>query len=307
MRLQSVSVRYTFGPMGKAGNGKRGSPLTPGPSPKGSGGKRRRGWRTAGTSDPLELYEQSVQDPAGECSLIDQVWRERRGRKARSLREDFCGTAIVAAEWVKRRRDNTAVAIDLDGRVLEWGRARLRQRLNEEQRRRLTILRADVRTVKAAKVDCIVAMNFSYFIFKQREELKRYFEHCREGLARDGMLLLDAYGGSEAHLEMEEEQHFDGFTYVWDQALVNPITGRVVNHIHYTFPDGSRINKAFTYDWRLWTLPELRDVLLEAGFRNVAVYWEGTDRRTGQGNDVWRASERGEACEGWVAYLAAEK
>ena len=171
----------------------------------------------------------------------------------------------------------------------------------------MKFIQTDVRTVKARPVDSVLAMNFSYFIFKTRDGLREYFRTVRRGLVRDGLFLLDAYGGSESFLEIEEPRDFDGFTYVWDQNVVNPITGDVINHIHFEFPDGTKMNKAFTYDWRLWTLPELREILLEAGFKRVSVYWEGTDEKSGEGNGEWTISERGEACQGWIAYLVAER
>ena len=53
---------------------------------------------------------------------------------------------------------------------------------------------------------------------------------------------------------------------------------------------------------------ELRGkTLLEAGFRSTTVYWEGTNHRTGEGNGKFRPSSRGEACEGWIAYIVAER
>ncbi len=67
------------------------------------------------------------------------------------------------------------------------------------------------------------------------------------------------------------------------------------------------MRKAFRYEWRLWTLPEIQEILLEAGFREVVVYWEGTDEETEEGDGEWSASTVGEACEGWVAYLVAKK
>ena len=54
------------------------------------------------------------------------------------------------------------------------------------------------------------------------------------------------------------------------------------------------------------TLPEIRDVLIDAGFSKVVVYWEGTDE-DGEGDGVWAIDDRGEACNGWVAYIAAVK
>ena len=86
----------------------------------------------------------------------------------------------------------------------------------------------------------------------------------------------------------------------------DPVTGRCVCHIHFKFPDGSRIKKAFTYDWRIWSLPELREVLEEAGFKKVRVYWEGEDE-DGEGNCEFTEDETGEADLAWIAYIVAEK
>lgn len=247
-----------------------------------------------------------MQDAEAECDLIDQVWKEQRGRKADHIREDFCGSAAVCREWVRRKRSHTAIGVDLDPKVLAWARARIERDLKPPERERLTLQQADVCTVRTRKVDSVLAMNFSYYIFRTRDELRHYFRRARAALVEDGLFLLDAYGGSESFEEMEEERDFDGFTYVWDQHLYNPITGEAVNHIHYRFPDGTEMKRAFTYPWRLWTLPEIQEVLLEAGFAKVTVYWEGSDRK-GEGNGIWKPSTRGEATAGWVAYLAAAR
>jgi SAM-dependent methyltransferase len=267
---------------------------------------RKGRWRTASTSDRHELYELAVQDPAGECSFIEQAWKERRGRVPHHIREDFCGTGQVCREWVKRSRSNTAIGIDLDPAVLAWGAAR-RKRMKPDQLKRMKFINADVRTVKTKLFDSVLAMNFSYYIIQDRNELLDYFRVAHRALVKDGLFLLDAYGGSDSYREIEEPRDLDGFTYIWDQNYVNPITGRVVNHIHFEFPDSTKMKKAFTYDWRLWSLPELKDLLRDAGFKNVLVYWEGTDKKTGEGDGVWTISDRGEACAGWVAYLVAEK
>lgn len=156
-------------------------------------------------------------------------------------------------------------------------------------------------------MDTIVACNFSYFVFRTRAQLRRYFRACHAALVDDGMLLLDAYGGSDAFREIREKREEKAFTYVWDQHYYNPLTGHVINHIHFRFRDGTRLDRAFTYEWRLWTLPEITELLREAGFREVTVYWEGTVSKTGEGNGEFTVTKRGEACEGWIAYLAAEK
>ncbi len=270
---------------------------------------KRSKWLTASEADPLDLYERSVQEPTAECDFIEQVWREKRGRgrKPRAIREDFCGTAAVCAAWVARHRENTAVGVDLDQPTLNWGMARMRTRLTSAQLGRLRLVRDDVRNAAVRNVDTVLAMNFSHYIFQTRSELRRYYKSVHRSLKRDGIFILDAYGGSESFEEMQEERDLNGFTYIWDQHHYNPITGHVINHIHFKFPDGTKLERAFTYDWRLWTLPELQEILLEAGFRSVSVYWEGTNERTGEGNSEWTDTRIGEACQGWIAYLAAIK
>jgi SAM-dependent methyltransferase len=268
--------------------------------------KRKGAWRTAANSDRHDLYELAVQEVVSECDFIDRVWRKKRGRLAATMREDFCGTAKASTEWVRRRPGNRAIGVDLDRSVILWGERRHRANLPASVAARVTILEADVMTVDTPGVDTVVAMNFSYFIFKQRETLVRYFRRVFESLADDGLFICDAYGGSEAHAEKEEDRACDGFTYVWDQNKYNPINGDVTNYIHFRFPDGSEMKRAFAYHWRLYSLPEIQDALLEAGFASTTVYWEGTDSKGG-GNGIFRESNRGEACQGWIAYIVAEK
>ncbi|MAB83823.1 MAG: SAM-dependent methyltransferase [Phycisphaerae bacterium] len=255
----------------------------------------------------LELYELSVQEPESEIDIIDQIWQEQREREASRLREDFCGTAAISIEWVKRRESNIAVGVDLDAPTLEWTKNRLEDKLDDDQRSRLELIEGDVLSTKTDPCDTILATNFSYFIFKTREQIRDYYRTVLGELVDDGLFILDAYGGSDSFKEMTEDRDLDGFTYTWDQNLYDPITGDVVNYIHFKFPDGTKIKKAFTYEWRLWTLPEIRELLIEAGFSKTVVYWEGTEEDTGEGDGNWTVSERGEACEGWVAYIVGIK
>jgi hypothetical protein len=163
----------------------------------------------------------------------------------------------------------------------------------------------DVTVDRTPGVDIVLAMNFSYWIFKDRQTMVRYFRHVYEYLAEDGIFFLDSFGGPEAIQEMEEDTEYDGFTYVWDQHRFNPITGEGLFYIHFKFDDGSKIKKAFVYDWRVWTLPELTEMLNEAGF-SASVYWEGTDK-DGEGDGVFTRSDVGEADDSWIAYIVAEK
>ncbi|MGA9852787.1 MAG: class I SAM-dependent methyltransferase [Gammaproteobacteria bacterium] len=268
--------------------------------------RRRKRPTLASRADRYDLYQRAVQDVSWEMKFVERVFREWRGRAPLRLREDFCGTALAACEWVRRDRRREAVAVDLDPEVLAWARKYNLARLAPSAARRLTLLEADVLTVKTAPVDVVLAFNFSYWIFKERATLQEYFDRVRRSLAIDGLFLVDAYGGYDAFREMRERQDFGRFTYIWEQAEYEPISGHTTCHIHFSFPDGSRLKRAFSYHWRLWTLPELQELLLKAGFTRVQVYLEGTDEKTEQGNEIFAPAERGEADPAWIAYLVAE-
>ncbi len=260
----------------------------------------------AQAADPHVLYEQSVQNVEAEVEFIETAFRELRGRRPAILREDFCGTAAAACHWVSSRRANRAYAVDIDPAVLAWGHEHNVSRLPPSQRKRLELLEADVRKVRTPPVDVVGAFNFSYWCFKDRAVLAEYFRSVLRSLVKDGLFFLDVFGGAEAYNEVREKTDYDDFTYVWDQASYEPITGAYRCHIHFRFPDGSRMKRAFSYDWRLWTLPELRDLLAETGFRSSHVYWEGEDE-DGEANGEYSRVEVGENDPAWIAYLVGER
>jgi hypothetical protein len=262
----------------------------------------------AETADRHVLYEKSVQDVDQEYRFVTKTFRKLRGRRPHRAREDFCGTASMCCEWVRRRKQNTAVGVDLDREVLAWARDHNLASLKPGARERVTLLEADVCEVSTPRAfDVVLAMNFSYQLFMTREKLGGYFSRVREALVDDGMLFLDAFGGYDTYREIKEKRKYKGFNYIWEHASYNPIDGRMVCHIHFAFPDGSRMKRAFSYEWRMWTLPELRELLVEAGYSRVTVYWEETDPETGEGAGVYSPATVGDADPGWVCFLIAEK
>lgn len=257
-------------------------------------------------ADPHALYEQSVQNVESEVEFIVDTFKELRGRNPVSFREDFCGTAAAACEWIRQGPEQSAIGVDIDEEVLDWGRRHHVAGMRPDEQARMKLCQASVLDVVTEPVDVVGAFNFSYYLFKSRDDLRAYFRAACRGLKPDGILFLDAFGGHEAFEEMKEKTKYDNFTYVWDQASYHPISGDMLCHIHFKFPDGSRMKKAFSYEWRMWTLPEIREVLAEAGFQRITVYWEGTDE-DGEGDGEFTPDEQGEADAGWIVYITAER
>ncbi|HPF70787.1 MAG TPA: class I SAM-dependent methyltransferase, partial [Candidatus Krumholzibacteria bacterium] len=187
---------------------------------------------TARKADRHWLYEKSVQNPSAEVPFMQRVFRSEFGRLPASLREDFCGTALLSATWVKADRSHTALGVDLDGPTLAWGRRHNIEPLGEAAAR-VTLVQDDVRAVRAPRCDILAATNFSWWGMKSRADLGAYFRNCRASLRSEGMLLLDCYGGPDAQVLQLEERDIDGFTYQWDQDGFNPITGETRCYIHF--------------------------------------------------------------------------
>ena len=259
-------------------------------------------------ADRYELYLASVQAPDVDARFFNKVYRRSFDRPPKVFREDFCGTAAVCCEWVARKKDRTAYGVDLDPEPLSWGAENNLGRLKNGQRERVQLVQGDVRTADTPPADIVAAQNFSYCVFKQRDELRRYFERVRTSMASEGVFILDLFGGYESLEDNREEvTEYDGFDYVWEQHEYDPINAHGIYKIHFRFDDGSELSDAFIYDWRLWTIPEVCELLREAGFAEADVYWEGTDEKTGEGNGVYKPQKKGECDPAWNAYIVGVK
>jgi cyclopropane fatty-acyl-phospholipid synthase-like methyltransferase len=179
---------------------------------------------------------------------------------------------------------------------------------------RVHLLKDDVCRVRRPQVELITALNFSYSVFKTRDRLREYFRRARESLVPGGLFVIDAFGGKDAMDALREPRRipastaFDGrrvptFTYVWDQEQFNALDHHIRCSIHFRFRDGSRLERAFIYDWRLWTLPELKELMLEAGFASVEFFMEGWDPKTWEADGVFRRRTYYENQAGWIGYV----
>lgn len=255
--------------------------------------------------DKYELYRKAVQSAEDDVIFIRDAYKELRGKAPRVFREDFCGTFALSTEWIKLNPRHEAIGIDLDPEPMTYGRQNYLSILKPDQQRRMRLIEGNVLAPNLPKADILVAMNFSYFCFKQREVMKKYFANAYKSLSKDGIFLVDVFGGKQCYDAIEDTIKHDGFTYYWDQTNYDPVTAEALFHIHFRV-GGKKIERVFSYDWRLWSIPELREIMQEVGFRKTHVYWEGT-ARDGSGDGNFHRTEKGESCESWIAYIIGEK
>jgi hypothetical protein len=273
--------------------------------------KKNKKATLADKADKYVCYQESVQSPEHEMDFFEQVFRDAFHRRPFTLREDFCGTFAVCCEWVKSHRRRTAVGVDLDPEPLKWGKANNLSLLKKAQQDRVRILRQDVRKRNKPKVDILAAQNFSFWLFKTRPELLDYFCIARSNLNQEGIMIMDMMGGGQCY----DEDHTDvktvvkgkkGFKYRWEQRRYNPITHDANCYITFRFNDGSQLKHAFQYQWRFWTIAEVRELLAEAGFRESHVYWEKSCESVAE-TDEWYRAEEAPSDPSWICYIVAIK
>lgn len=257
--------------------------------------------------DKYKYYLAAVQSPEADMEFLRDVYRELKGRRAFTLREDFCGTFANCCAWVKMHRDNHAYGLDLDGEPIQYGRMHNLPNLKPSEQQRVHIFQSNVLTRFAYPVDIVSAFNFSFCIFKERAVLRRYFANALKSLNSNGIFVVDCFGGTESQQANMEQTRHRKFTYFWDQESFDPVTYYAKFAIHFQLKGEKKLRKrVFTYDWRLWTIPEIRDLMEEVGFSKTSVYWEGTTRN-GKGDGNFKRVESGEECDGWIAYVVGEK
>ena len=248
-------------------------------------------------------YAKSVQSPREDARFLRLVYRNLNNSEPTILREDFCGTYALCCEWATLDDQKCAVGLDIDPEPLAYGTENYLSQLNDWQQARVTTYERDVLVRSTIKTDMICAFNFSYFCFHSRETLLKYFKACRQSLRPNGIFMVDTFGGPQCGEPSMDTKRLPGLTYYFEQERFDPINNSTRFSIHFK-PKGGRIRKrAFTYDWRMWSIPELRDTMLDAGFKDVEVYWEGT-ARDGRGSGRFTRKTRGESCQVWVAYVA---
>ena len=259
-------------------------------------------------TDKYRMYLCAVQSPQVEVNFLVRAFKDAHGFQPTRLREDFCGTAAVCCAWVTKKSDRYAVGVDDDEQSLTWGLENNLSDLSETERGRITLLQDDVRMIHRVKAHVVAAQNFSFYVFTTRDDLFRYFRAAYRNLGKEGVLVLDMLGGYSVMKEgYKTIRRCPGFRYIWENLRFDPITHLCRFAIHFEFPNGRAWKRAFVYDFRFWTVPEVRELLTEAGFAHSHVYWEGTDSRTGFGNDVYRRREHAESDPVWVAYVVGVK
>ncbi|MFO0860956.1 MAG: class I SAM-dependent methyltransferase [Phycisphaerales bacterium] len=258
--------------------------------------------------DRFDCYELCVQSPRHVAAFLRAV----HGNHPLILREDFCGTAALSRRWLEdaaRSGEHArAIAVDLDQQAI--ARARPVQGLD-----RVIGDSTDPSTGPAA-ADVIFVGNFSIGYLHTRESLVSYFRLSRDRLALGnggfggGILVCDTYGGASAFklgslTRKHPSRAREIIHYHWQHEEADPLTAMVTNSISFRVEaDGEIVQelpRAFVYRWRLWSIAELREAMVEAGFASTEVY---TDCNIAPG-EMPRPVSSDDLAEDWIVLIAA--
>jgi hypothetical protein len=247
--------------------------------------------------DRFECYERCVQSPRHVASFLRALYRAHNTAEPITLAEDFSGTCALSREWCAHTPTSAAICVDLDADALAWARDRATKNAIADQ---ITFVHADCladcfneadAAAPSRDLPCDVCFvgNFSIGYAHDRVTLLRYLARTRERLLRTrhasppGILVCDTYGGATAFTLGGVERTHPGpnasiIRYAWAHESADPATAMVTNSISLRVErDGDVIAeypRAFEYRWRLWSIAELREAMLEVGFQRTSVYLE---------------------------------
>lgn len=249
----------------------------------------------------LDLYEHCTQSPTDMARILDAI----HGGQPRRLCEDFSGTAATARAWITLAPDRSATAIDLDPHAL-----------NHRPTRGVRTLLRDVQSAPLTpKHDIIFVGNFSIGELHDPDELSNYISRCAKRLSSSGVLVIELYDGPSAWKTGTQQRTIKlprstTVTYTWRQVEAKKSTRRVVNEIDFivkTPKRSRRFDRAFRYDWRLWSHLTLSRIMRESGFKHTALFPPRIDALDSLGHAYIQPMTRTELGDDAVFLLAGFK
>lgn len=276
--------------------------------------------------DRFDCYELCVQSPRHVVSFLRAIG-EATQLTPTVLREDFCGTASVSRRWVEEgnRRGEAWRAVGIDNDLSTLAKARelvnaavSSGQLHASHTPELIVgdcIRGEVQ--KREGCDVIFVGNFSIGYIYERALLVQYLKNCKNRLELGnagfggGYFVCDIYGGAGAFSLGALQRTHPGrgkeiIHYTWLHEEADPRTAMVQNSISFrVVVDGDveqELPRAFVYRWRLWSLAELREAMLEAGFSRVEIY---KDINVAPGQTARPIESAQELGDDWVVCVVA--
>lgn len=196
-------------------------------------------------------------------SEVDLIWRLLDLKPGMTVLDLACGHGRITNFLAERGCSMTG----LDATELFLQLAR---RDAAERRVDVEYIRGDMRSLPwTERFDCVVNWFTAYGYFNDEDNRQVLAEACR-ALKPGGKLLLEHQNRERVlkNFQLANVEEKDG-NYMIDRNRYNVLTGQTENE-RIVIRDGK--TRSLQYFIRLFTYPELRDWLLQAGFKRVDGY-----------------------------------
>jgi hypothetical protein len=95
--------------------------------------------------------------------------------------------------------------------------------------------------------------------------------------ASPGVFALDLWGGASMEKALSQRTRLRGVDYLWEQEGFDPLSRRIRCSIGFRLRGAGRatppaLRRAYSYEWRLWTIPDCIELMRAAGFAAVHVW-----------------------------------
>jgi SAM-dependent methyltransferase len=211
-----------------------------------------------------------VADGVTRLAGLDLYGSGGRGREAPRVLDLCCGFGRISAELA--RRGFTVTGVDITESYLRTAREDAAgEKLDIEY------LRSDARDFhRAGFFDVAVNLYISFGYFENSRDDFTVLKNVHESLKNGGAFIMETLGKEIAVRDFVEAEWFEraGWTVLTEYEPVDSWT-RLKNR-WILIKDGRRLEKIFTQ--RLYAASELRQLLLDAGFVNVAIYGDWDER-----------------------------
>ncbi|CAM8897958.1 unnamed protein product [Rhodiola kirilowii] len=236
----------------------------------------------------FSLYQQSVQSPKGDISyLLKFFLMYVGGRVPLHFQEDFCGTALLSTEWIRNDTRRTAIGLDLDLEALEWCLENNVSKIGSDGYSRISLFHGNVlQPGESVLLKCRIRELMSDIKLQSLQDdakpdsvdssIQMNSNMATDEKFQKNSLLLPArdiicafnYSCCCLHKRGELVTYFRH--YIWEQEEFDIVQRKTRISLHFHLKkQQKKIRHAFSYSWRLWSLPEIKDCMEEAGFQSV--------------------------------------
>jgi len=131
-----------------------------------------------------------------------------------TLREDFCGTAILCSAFTATSALRHAYGVDNDPAIISYAKSHtITSPSDSRVHLRVGDVRSSPESLNIPQVDILVGLNYGICYFQKYRDLIHYLKCAKQGVRQGGIVVVDLFGGrSGSGGNRKIERKFPDFT-----------------------------------------------------------------------------------------------